>query len=185
MKKQKGFTLIELMIVVAIIGILAAVAIPAFLRFVRKSRTSEAPLNLKGIANGAVAWFNDEHSDSAGDPVARHFPGPSTQSSAAQSATKMPANAPCGASSAGALYKKNTAQWDATPWKSLKFGITKAHYFRYTYGSSGTDQSAKMQSNAAADLDCDGSLSSYTQNVDVATSGEVQRGQIVVSNALE
>ena len=184
MKKQKGFTLIELMIVVAIIGILAAVAIPAFLRFVRKSRTSEAPLNLKGIANGAVAWFNDEHSDSNGDPVARHFPGNNAQSSGPGVGIK-PGAAPCGSLSAGALYKKNTATWDTLPWKSLKFGITKAHYFRYTYLANGTDQNAKMTSRANADLDCDGSLSSYRQLVDVATSGEVQRGQIVVTNALE
>ena len=46
---RKGFTLIELMIVVAIIGILAAIAIPNFLKFQAKSRTSEAKTNLKAI----------------------------------------------------------------------------------------------------------------------------------------
>ncbi len=49
LRSKKGFTLIELMIVVAIIGILAAIAIPNFLRFQAKSKQSEAKTNLGGI----------------------------------------------------------------------------------------------------------------------------------------
>lgn len=54
--KEKGFTLIELMIVVAIIGILAAIAIPNFLRFQAKSKQGEAKTNLGAIGTTAEAF---------------------------------------------------------------------------------------------------------------------------------
>jgi type IV pilus assembly protein PilA len=60
-KGKKGFTLIELMIVVAIIGILAAIAIPNFLRFQAKSKQSEAKTNLGGIFTAEISYFG-EHS---------------------------------------------------------------------------------------------------------------------------
>ena len=56
LKGQKGFTLIELMIVVAIIGILAAIAIPNFLQYQLKSRQSEAKVNLNAIKTSEIAF---------------------------------------------------------------------------------------------------------------------------------
>ena len=54
--QKEGFTLIELMIVVAIIGILAAIAIPNFLAYQMKSRQSEAKTNLQAIKTSEVAF---------------------------------------------------------------------------------------------------------------------------------
>ncbi len=57
--REKGFTLIELMIVVAILGILAAIAIPNFMRFQAKSKQSEAKTNLGAVGTTAEAWRSE------------------------------------------------------------------------------------------------------------------------------
>ncbi len=56
---QKGFTLIELMIVVAIIGILAAIAIPNFLAYQARAKQSEAKTNLGGIYTSETGYFGE------------------------------------------------------------------------------------------------------------------------------
>ena len=56
-KGNQGFTLIELMIVVAIIGILAAIAIPNFMTYQAKARQSEAKVGLGGIFTSATSYF--------------------------------------------------------------------------------------------------------------------------------
>ena len=57
--KSKGFSLIELMIVVAIIAILAAIAIPNFMRFAMKSKTAEATTNLGAIRTAQEAYRSE------------------------------------------------------------------------------------------------------------------------------
>ncbi len=69
LSNQKGFTLIELMIVVAIIGILAAVAIPQYQNFTKKSKASEAKVVLDGIITAEAAYFaeNDNFTHNLSD----------------------------------------------------------------------------------------------------------------------
>ena len=57
---QKGFTLIELMIVVAIIGILAAIAIPNYLAYQAKARRSEVKANLGAINKSEIAFQSEK-----------------------------------------------------------------------------------------------------------------------------
>ena len=60
-KDQKGFTLIELMIVIAIIGILAAIAIPQFTNYKRRAGNSSAMSDLKNLATAEEVYHTDNN----------------------------------------------------------------------------------------------------------------------------
>src|SRR3954468_18464129 len=67
MKQSKGFTLIELMIVVAIIGILAAVAIPKFADLVTKSKEASVKANLGAVRSALSIYYGDSEGSYPGN----------------------------------------------------------------------------------------------------------------------
>ena len=190
-KNRKGFTLVELMIVVAIIGILAVVAIPTYMRFTMRAKASEASNNISAIMKGAKSYYNGEPSDASGNPLARHFPNNMAEpipagtagAALAQAILTVPAAVPC--TGGQPLYAKNATIWETNVWKRLGFQIDKAHYFRYNYTTTGFGLTSLVTVNAQADLDCDASLSGYQMNTNVTASGEVQSTEMLVNNPYE
>ena len=168
-RKKQGFTLIELMIVVAIIGILAAVAIPAFLKYIRKSKTTEARTNVRKIYDGEVAYFQEEHVDVTGTIISKQFVDVGPQ----------PATASIG-------VNKVTGDWSAAGWVALNFGTDAPVLFSYEAISSGVDLSAQFSAQAYGDLDGDNSLSTFSRVGDVDANGEILGGAgLYVENELE
>jgi type IV pilus assembly protein PilA len=151
----KGFTLIELMIVVAIIGILAAVAIPGFLKYIKDSKTSEAKVNVKAISEGAVSFFQTEHATSAAGTAffTRQYPSATyCKAMGGGQACIAKANNPAAVPATGS---KTSQTWNAEPWTSINFVVTGPMYYMYSY--SGTASSgatgSKFTGQAAASLD--------------------------------
>ena len=157
------------MIVVAIIGILAAVAIPAFLKYIKKSKTTEARTNVRKVYDGEIAYYNEEQVDRAGTVLTKEF----------VSTVATPVNVPG--------INKQAGLWEAGNWPLLKFGSDSPVLFRYVAATLGSTTTASFTARAEGDTDGDGTSSLFERVGSVnATSGEVEGGSgLFASNELE
>jgi len=181
-KKDSGFTLVELMIVVAIIGILAAVAIPAFTRYVKKSRTAEAVGHLNKLWSGSLTYYETDHMTAAGVPQDRQFPMAANGHEVGDTAT-----AQCGCLTGGRC-PGNSAFWDSNAnFKDLGFSLSDPHNYNPGYSGSGTGTSASFTAEALGNLDCDTVMATFRRTGLISTvTGDVTGGaQPLVVNELE
>jgi prepilin-type N-terminal cleavage/methylation domain-containing protein len=138
--RSQGFTLVELMIVVAIIGVLAALAIPVFQRYMVNARAAEAPVMLRKLMDGASAYFVVDHADSSGQLVTSQFPATTGW---------YPAELPIGRKVQPAAGEPGT---DADTWNQLRFSIREPVQFHYRFIRTGVGTSSRADIAAEAQL---------------------------------
>ena len=213
LRKSKGFTLIELMIVVAIIGILAAIAIPALTKYMRKARTSEAKAQIAKMFDAASAYFNEEHVErgetvilGSGGTVKNLAPhqcpqriagaGGATGSAGTTPEINFDCNAGPGGrcvpqmgSGGGAGYYPMTLWTDNGVWNGLNFQQEQGHYFHYNFQYLNTTTgfgTCQFTAQAFGDLDGDKSLFSTFERSGAADQNGVNAAVgLFIENDLE
>ena len=166
-KRNEGFTLVELMIVVAIIGVLAALAIYGVSRYLKHSKTAEATRNLGSVETGSKNAFQQETDTSA----AKDGTGPFTHQFCPTAVIKPPG----GSIPVAAKIKAAAADWNDPAWVCLKFSINEPQFYRYSYDSTGVATGATYTATANGDLDGNTVVSTFQIVGTGSTTGDATR----------
>ncbi len=147
--------------VVAIIGLLAAIAIPSFSRYVKRSRTAEVPEYMAKIIGGATAYYETDHTMPSGTVLERQFPTNTVMESncCGFPNDRCPGSAP---------------QYQRDEWEALSFTIAVPHLYRPDFFSAGIGTASTFTVQVHGDLDCDTVWSLFLKKGGVSADNSVE-----------
>lgn len=201
LKNSKGFTLIELMIVVAILGILAAIAIPALTKYMRRSKTSEAKTNIAKMFDGVSSYYNSEHVErgkvlllangGAKSTLAPHRCP--TNSSGKVDALTPAITLDCNAGPGGRCQPGTGAQYPMTDWtdnpiwNGINFQMEQGHYYHYGLQgvNSGSYGDCVFTAQAFGNLDGDAVYSTFERAAAASKDGITAAAGLYVDRDVE
>lgn len=181
-RSKRGFTLVELMIVVAIVGILAALAIYGVRKYILNSKTAEARNSLGQMAKDATTAYVREGMDpsvmalGASTGVVNVL-CPDAAGTVPDAKTKIE----------GKKYQSTPGDWnDGAGWECVKFSMQDPQYYMYNYtrGGDGSAVGSTFTGWASGDLDGDTVLSTFSISGEIKAEGN-ERIVVIAPNLSE
>lgn len=131
-----------------VVGILATVAVPAFINYMKKAKTTEAQLQLNKLGKNAKVYF----------VTTAEFP-----------IFDQPLTPPASCCSTGGKCPVSPSAWQTPAWQAMDFEIDEPHLYRYSF--KGTKDA--FEATAVGDLDCDGVEATYHLHVTTQSGNPV------------
>ncbi len=179
---KQGFTLVELMIVVAIVGVLAVLAVYGVRKYIANAKTAEAKNSLGQMGKDAVTAFEGERmsatvlAEAAQTGIIRAMCATGTQPAVPATLGNID----------GKKYQSSKADWSNTTdvavnagFPCLKFEMTAPQYYQYSYVATGASTNGDtFVATAQGNLNGDAVYSTFTMN------GTIQNGRLTLGPSI-